>query len=437
MPVSGAENYGMLAGALKEVLNSGISQIIPDHCIVQRLTPFDGKAKQVGLQYVEPVRTKRPAGFTFAQAGTGPYNYNTPRAGKVERAMIQANNVHLIEILDKEMMFRTLSTEAAVKQATAIIVEAMMEAARNVEEINLLYGQTDLGQVAASGNVSTVSGATQLVVSAATWGPALWMGSENMPLEIFDSAAIPLYFGPFTVQSVTPESRIVLLDQQVTTALQAATFPLQLWRAGTRQNTGTTTQAFNEAAGLKKILSNTGALFNIDASKNTLWKSIQFDNGSGPLAYNSWVRASSLACVKGTRSGAVALVPVDSWADLAINEAAYRKWDDPSGSLKVGPDALVFVGATGTMAIKAHPMLKRGDAFLINVNATSGTPGGDYKRIGATDWTFETAGPDDVMLHYLPDMSGLQIELYHNKALLVDPPGRSLLIKNIVDTQNY
>ena len=437
MATSGAENYAAVAGALKEVVNQGIAQIIPDHCIVQRLAPFDGKAKQVGLQYVEPVRTKRPNGFTFASAGSGPYNYNAPRSGKVERATIQANNVHLIEILDKEMMFRTLSSEASVKQATAIVVEAMLEAARNVEEINLLYGQTDLGQIAASGNVSTVSSQTQLVVSAATWGPALWMGAENMPLEIFDSAATPLFVGGLTVSSVTPESRIITLDQNVTTALQALTFPLQLWRAGTRVNTGTSTQTFNEAAGIKKILTNTGMLFGIDAAKNTLWKSIQFDNGSGPLSFNSWVRASSLACVKGTRSGAVALVPVDSWADLSINEAAYRRWSDVSGGLKVGPDALVFVGATGTMALKPHPMVKRGEAFLLNVNASSGTPGGDWKRIGATDWTFETGGPDDQMLHYLPDQSGLQLEIYHNKALLADPPGRSVFIKGVVDTQTY
>lgn len=435
MPISGAENYAVMVGALKEIVNEDLSQILPDHCIVQRLAPFNNKAKPQGLQYVEPVRTKRPSGFTFAQAGAGVYNYNTPRSGKIERATIQANNVHLIEVLDKEMMFRTLSTEAAVKQATAIVVEAMMEAARNVEEINLLYGQTDLGQVP-SGSVSTVSGLTNLVISAATWGPALWMGTESMPVEIYDSAATPLYFGPFTISTVTPEARTLVLDQNATAALQAATFPLKIYRMGTRINSGAT-ESHNEAAGIAKVLQNTGVLFGIDAAKNTLWKSIRYDNGNGPLAFNSWVRASSLGCVKGMRGGAVALVPVDSWADLAINEAAYRKWDDTTGGLKVGPDALVFVGATGTMAIKPHPMVKRGHALLINVNANSGTKGGDWKRIGSTDWTFETAGPEDTLLHYLPDVSGLQVELYNNKALLADPPGRSLEIYNIVDTQTY
>jgi hypothetical protein len=426
MATSGAENYAAVSGALKEVVNQGITQIVPDHCIVQRLAPFDGKAKQVGLQYVEPVRTKRPNGFTFAQAGSGPYNYNAPRSGKIERATIQANNVHLIEILDKEMMFRTLSSEASVKQATAIVVEAMLEAARNVEEVNLLYGQTDLGIL------DTGSSGTTVKITAATWGPALWMGSENMPVEIFDTTGATLR-GQGTISSVTPESRTITLDA----AMAGITAGDQIWRAGTRLAGANATATYYEAAGIKKILSNTGMLFGIDASKNTLWKSIQYDNGNAPLSFNSWVRASSLGCVKGTRSGAVALVPVDSWADLSINETAYRRWSDVSGSIKVGPDALVFVGATGTMAIKPHPMLKRGDAFLLNVNASSGTPGGDWKRIGATDWTFETGGPDDQMLHYLPDQSGLQLEIYHNKALLADPPGRSLLIKNIVDTQSY
>ena len=427
MATTGAENYAAVAGALKEVVNQDIAQIIPDHCIVQRLAPFDGKAKQVGLQYVEPVRTKRPSGFTFAQAGTGPYNYNAPRSGKIERATIQANNVHLIEILDKEMMFRTLSSEASVKQATAIVVEAMLEAARNVEEINLLYGQTELGLL------DSGSTATSIKITAASWGPAIWMGSENMPVEIWDVTGVT-YRGAGTISSVTPETRILTLDSPGITGVSTGD---QIWRANTRQTGANATATYFEAAGIKKIMTNTGVLFGIDASKNTLWKSINYANGSAPLSFNTWVRASSLACVKGTRSGAVALVPVDSWADLSINEAAYRRWSDVSGGIKVGPDALVFVGATGTMAIKPHPMVKRGEAFLLNVNASSGTPGGDWKRIGATDWTFETGGPDDQMLHYLPDQSGLQLEIYHNKALLADPPGRSLYISGIVDTQTY
>jgi hypothetical protein len=427
MPVSGAENYTTIVGALKEMVNDGISQIIPDHCIIQRMTPFNQKMKQEGLQYVEPVRTKRPAGFTFAQAGTGPYNYNTPRSGKVERATIQANNVHLIEILDKETLFRTMSKEAAVKQATAIVVEAMMEAARNVEEINLLYGQGDLGIADTGGST------TSFIVTKATWGPGLWIGAENMPVDIFDTSGN--YRGSSTVQSVTPESRTITLD----TAVAGLTSTDQIWRAGTRSQTGNTASGatYYEAAGIKKILSNTGTIFGIDASKNTLWKAITVSAGSGPLSYSTWVRASSLACVKGTRSGAVALIPVDSWADLAINEAAYRRWNDAAGSFKVGADALIFVGATGTMALKPHPMVKRGDAFLLNVNVSSGTPGGDFKRIGATDWVFEAPVGKDEMFHYLPDMSGYQVEMYHNKALLIDPPGRSLYINNIVDTQTY
>lgn len=426
MSVSGAENYQALAADLRE-LHTQYKDILPDFAILQRMMPFSSKELQaVGLQYVETVRTKRPSGFTFANSGTGPYDLNAARSGKTERAVIQANNVHLIEVLDRETMYRGQG-EGAVKEVTSLVFEGMMEACRNWEEINLLYGQQELA-VIDSGGVTTVTA----TISKASWGPALWIGAENMPVDIFDTNGTT-FRGTFTIASVTPELRQIVFD----TSLAAASVVAgdKLYRSGTHSVMGGAAVE-NEAAGVAKIVKNTGTMFNIDASKYALWKGTKFDNGSAAMTVGSCIRLSSLAVVKGTRSGSVLLTPVDSWADLAIDETAFRRWQDFEGGKKIGPDALQFVGAAGVMAIKPHPMVKRGEPLLINIQASEKESVSDWKRIGAKDWTF-IPGPGNDILHYLPTQSGVQVELYQNKALLCDPPGRSGYIANVVDTAGY
>lgn len=423
---AGVTNFDQIKSDFKEVYASGITEYMPDHVVLQKLTPWTKKAIGPGKEYVEPVRVKRPNGFTFANSGAGAYNKNTARAGKLEDARIKANNVHLVEVLDKESVHRAHEAgKEAFKSATSLVVDAMYEACRNLTEVNILYGQTELARTASAANVNSK---TVLTITPQEWGPGIWMGAEDMPIEIYDSTGATLKASA-TIDSVDVEGKKLNLDKDIL-ALIAGGGGDYVWRAGTRTAAGT-----NEAAGLMKILTNQSVIFNIDASKYTLWQASQLDVGAVTMTFFKWLQLSGKCMIKGLRGGALGLCSVDSYNTMANDEAAFRRYlgREFKGKIEIGPDALVFVGASGSMALKPHAMLKKGYGMLLNLDVmNSDTPGGDYKRIGAVgEWTWEENNGS--VLNWLADVAGYQIELYSNSALLVDPPGRSGLAKNITD----
>ena len=283
-----------------------------------------------------------------------------------------------------------------------------------------------------------VGGVTTIIVDKADWGPGLWVGSEGMDLSFFDdsltSSAAPVFLGTATLVAVNMDTRTLTLQANITAALTGNTTAgstFTIWRSSTRKPLSGTAQ-LSESIGVQGILQNQSVLFNIDASQYNLYRSPQF-NVAAAMSINKIMSLSSRASYAGTSNGAVLLVPVDTWTDLATNETTFRRWTDLNGALKIGADALSFYGASGLMAIKAHPMLKRGHAWLLNLNATSETPGGDIKRIGDCEWTYDNTNGD--VLHYVPGLSGYEIRLKCNKAVFINPPGRSALAYGITDSQ--
>jgi hypothetical protein len=153
-----------------------------------------------------------------------------------------------------------------------------------------------------------------------------------------------------------------------------------------------------------------------------------------PLTLAKILGMSSRASYQGTDEGTVIFTSPDTWTDLATNETTFRRWVDGAvGSIKIGPDALAFYGATGAMALMAHPMMKRGYAWMLNISANSKTPGGDIKQLGDSEWKYDDTGGD--VLHYVPGSTGYEIRLRCNKGEYINPPGRSLQATGIVDAQ--
>ena len=76
----------------------------------------------------------------------------------------------------------------------------------------------------------------------------------------------------------------------------------------------------NEFAGLHKIMTNTGVLFNIDAAQFSLWKANEYDcSPSTPsaLSFDKIQEAITLSVEKGLDSDVVCLVSTKTWADVS------------------------------------------------------------------------------------------------------------------------
>lgn len=441
MPVGAAEDYAAFGAILTEVVDTGIAEIIPNNCKLQKLRPFKQSSVPQGLKHVQPTIVRLPGGFSHIRAGTGPAQLNPAKAAKIERAEVVSNSIYLVDMVDKDMIDRAKGgsggySKAAVKQVTAVLMPALIASAKREEEICAMHGQNGRGKVTKQStwpSISTVNGVTQVIVDKTEWAGGIWAGNEGMDLAFFDDAT-NTFLGLANLTTVNMDTKALILDANLTSIFTAvAVGPISIWRGSTRVQVNGTPQ-YNESIGLGGILSNTGVLFNIDAAKYNLFKSPQYDVGTGRLTLGKILSMSSRASYNGTDDGVVIFVAPDTWTDLAADETTFRKWESgPTGPIKVGPESLAFYGASGSMAVMAHPMMKRGYAWMLNISATSKTPGGDIKQIGDSEWKYDDTGGD--VLHYVPGYSGYEIRLRMNKAEYINPPGRSLQAINILDTQ--
>lgn len=469
MGTNSAENYESIGALLMQVFDESVANVIPDHAVLEKLLPpFKAKPTQAGEKHIQPTIVRYPDGFSYVPAGIGPVELNGAKSGKIERAEMLSNSMYLTEVVDKDIIDRTKNkngsgySKAAIKEAMAVIVPMMVAAAKREGEITRLYGRTGRAQVSkvagawtlaigaslTGANADTVTGPTVILADKGEWGPGVWTGAEGMTLSFFDEANTTdssginpvsgTFLGSSDIQAIDMDNRCLILKDNLIAALQAATGPISIWRDATREPV-TGAPQLTESLGILGILKNNGKLFNIDGSKYTLFRAPKFSVGNAAFTLAKALQASTRASYNGTESGAVFVLPTATWSDLATDETTFRRYPKVDGDIKVGPEALLFAGATGLMAMKPHPMMKRGYAPLLNINASKTNKdgiatGGDMKMVGDSEWTFDTTGGDT--LHYIPNYSGYQLRMKCNKAPYINPPGRSLLATKIVDSQS-
>src|SRR5690606_38005523 len=168
---------------------------------------------------------------------------------------------------------RSAGGKNAFMDATKYLVANMLRSMSKKLEIHLLYGQVGYGAV--SGAVGAV-----VTITTAEWAPGIWAGGEGMPIEIRDVTGA-VSRGEFVIASVDMDARTITLNASAQGAGVVATDII--YHKG----------AFgNEFAGIHKILTNTGTLFNISASQFNLWKGNTY-NAAGALSFNKLVKASA------------------------------------------------------------------------------------------------------------------------------------------------
>src|SRR6185295_7167211 len=122
----------------------------------------------------------------------------------------------------------------------------------------------------------------------------------NMPLEIRDSAGTTIR-GECVVTSVDLDNLTVTVN-----LLPAGTTGTDvIWHKGAYGN---------EFAGVHKILTNTGTLFNISATSYSLWKGNTYSAASAALSLAKIERAIAQAVNKGLDTDVTVFVNPRTWA---------------------------------------------------------------------------------------------------------------------------
>lgn len=347
-------------------------------------------------------------GVTFASSDDDAFNLNPPVAGQVKDAQIKGNPVVMRSLLGYVAASRAaLGGSKAFMDATKYLVANMLRSMAKKLEIEMFYGQMGYGTVAA------ISGA-QLTITTSEYAPGIWAGAEGMPVEVRDTTGATSR-GNSVVSSVDMNNRYVTLAA----ALPGITATDVIWHAGAYGN---------EFPGIHKILTTTtGTLFNINVASFNIFQGNTYDAVSAPLSFGKLNLAASRAVEKGLDGRLLALVNPRAWANMLSDQAALRRYDSnysPKGA-EMGSTSILFHSQNGEIEIEPSIYVKEGYSYLISLD--------DWSRVGSSDMTFKRPGEGTEFFRDLENSAAYELRLYSDQALFCSAPGKSVLIKNVVN----
>lgn len=413
--MAGELTVSALDGLFKNVYGDDISDLIPRKFILQDRIKFSKKEQQLGNTFNIPVKVADSHGFTYIAAGDGVVSLESQVGMTMKNASVQGSQIILREQIDYEAAAKATSSKNAFKDAFDLVIEHMVDAHRKRVEIDLLYGQDELGTVA---SVST----NTITITTAEWAAGIWAGLEGCKIEAFNAAGTTQRTGTMVIASVDLAARTVTVDS----AASGLTGTDRLFFKGAR-----TTSAHKSCAGLHTILSNTGSLFGISAASYQLWGSSTFAAGSAELSREKLNAAIATATPRGLMGSVIVLVNPLAWGDLLDDESALRQYVDKVSGGKAGDgfvngsESIKFFSQNGSMEIVAHPMVKEGYAYIFNPEK--------FMRVGATDVTMKLPAQQGQIFLHVSGSNAFELRSYSNLALFSPAPNQAAIVTGIVN----
>lgn len=370
----------------------------------------------------QPVVTSSEQGVTYAAANSGAFALEDSVSMTMQDAQIQGSQMLLRSAMSYDAAARASSSKKAFVKGTELLFENIMETMAKRTEISLLHGGMGLGVKSAMANVDSTH--TVVTISDASFAAGIWGGSEGAKIQFYTAGGALVSSGAdavFVIDSVD-------LDAKKLTISGTAT--------GISAIDGTTTTAVhiffkgsyaNEMAGLRKIISNTGSLFNVDAAAYSLWRGNSVTI-SGALTFAKILSAVGKCVERGLNEKVVVEVNPVTWGNLASDLAALRKFDS-SYDAKVGESgvgSIKYHGVNGEIEIISHNLVKAGEAFIF--------PPKKAKRIGAQEISFKTPGREDEIFLHMPNNAGFEVRCYSDQAVFVSTPARCAYLSGITNS---
>lgn len=404
------DDLSTLQGLTRRVYSNTFERLWPDGALLQKEVKFSS-AEAMGELYIQGVQLTKAHGLTVAASSSTP-TLNAAVASKSTQAQVQGMQSILrdrISYIAASRILKSPNPDRALKSGTATVVETLRLSHIDKLEALMLYGQMGLGIIA------TVPNGTDITIVPGEWAPGLWVGTEDMPIDVYNGVT---KVGTVTIVSVNFDTRTLTLSSS---AGLAATNTL--FYAG---NFG------GEFAGIHKILTNTGSLFNVDASQYALWKSTQFAAGSASLTFAKLLSANSRARSRGQRGKIKVFVNPATFVDMVDSIEQKKNYANPGANgyspnqVKVATESIEVYAPTGTMEIVVHDMVKAGYAYGLMMDT--------WKRVGSTDTTFEIPGRSGEYWWDLQEVAALEIRSFADWAPFCVRPAAQFVITGITNT---
>lgn len=402
---------GNLNGFFKETYADHMKDLIPDGVKLLNEIKFISKDKQNGNLYHQPIILGMEHGVTFASSDEDAFTLNPAVAGSIKDAQVRGYPLVLRSVLGYSAASRAVNSKAAFEDASKYLVSNMLRSVTKKLEIELYYGQMGYGIVSAATDAPNT-----ITISTAQWAPGIWAGAEGMPIQIYDTTGVTLRLSA-TITAVDMELRKLTLSAAPVAAGVVATDVVFHQGANGK-----------EFPGIHKILTTTSTLFNISPASYALFKGTEFDAGSGALSLAKLNKAIARGVEKGLDSKVMVMVNPRTWSNLLNDEAALRHYDQSYSpkQLENGAEKLKFHSLNGEMEIVPSIYVKEGFCYILAKD--------DWMRVGSTEVTFKRPGRGDEFFRDLDNAAGYELRLYTDQAIFCMAPGRSIIIKNIVNS---
>lgn len=433
-----AANVGMntnsgstLNGLFRQKYSKEVKNLIPDFAIVQKRVPFS-QTELLGDFYHLPVVVADEHGFTYGGATAANYSLNASIAMQLQDAQVTGSELTLTSEASYGAVSRSAKKgDTAVEKLVDLLMERMKSSTAKRVEIAAIYGQslTGIGQIA-SGTGSSTS--RVYILSNATFAAGIWAGMENCQLDCYKTGFFSS--GPvnsnaaLVVSTVNVGTRAIGVTGNSTdlTAIDAAISSganFFFFGAGATGSVGGM-----EMVGIDAILLNNSVLFNISAATYNLWASQTYDCLNAELSMAKLLAAIAVPVARGLLSDVQVLVAPDSWANLNSDLGGQRMYDESYDSKKgeKGSNSIIYHGQNGKIEIISHPMVKRGEAFVLPFDL--------IQRVGSTDIAFRGEGPMGQEDYFFQNTStnGWTIRAYTDQAIMIEAPAHCVKLINIV-----
>jgi hypothetical protein len=381
---------------------------------IQEKVKFVPRQKELGNKYNQPVRLTDSSGFSFAGPDSGAFDLNDAKALTTKNAQVSGSQIVLREQMDYETAARASGGRNAFKDATKYIFEGMQKSHRKLLELEMLYGQDELGVVDSYSNPT-------ITVTTAEWSSGIWAGLEGAQVEVFN-AALSTNRGSAVISSVDLDARTITLSADIsgTTGTDRIFLKDQV----------DTSADFNSCAGIHSILSNAGSLFGISAATYSLWKSFSYAAGGAALNQAKISAAISQAMAKGLMGDVVLFMNPKTWGNVMNDQAALVRHSDRKKVSKPefvnGAESVVLYHGNGSIELRSHVFVKEGYAYGLRME--------DWLRPGSVDFSLKTPAMGDNIFLHLPTKAGFEVRSYSNQAIFCVAPAKSFIITGIVNS---
>jgi hypothetical protein len=415
--------------------------LVPNDQLIEKDIPWQ-ESMMVGDEFIEDVVLGCEVGITLGGSGQEVVEINSAIAGAVKQTKVKP----YMSILPSVVPFTTISRSAgagekAFFQATKFVTKNNLKSHNKFLEIFRIYGQSaeKLGRVsyytgtyrgaAFTTGTGTLNGITfttgvnttskNILFKPGTFAAGHWVGMKGVKVKQIDSSDNVVASGKLT--AVNAKYGYITVDFVPVVASSETSHRLCFDGM----------ESLKEMIGIQKILTTNGTLFDINNAQFELFRGNSVSNGGKKLSLPKLQEFIADAVNGGGLEGDVTVyVNPRTWTSLSNTEAGQRVYDQSykSSTATNGFMDIEYFTQTGRLTIKAHRLMKEGDAAVLMLDT--------WKRSGSAQVGFRVPGMDageGDLIRALENQTGYQFKSYADEYIFCHAPAQNIWITDIND----